>query len=210
MENNKKHDGTIITIGRKFGSGGRVIGRIVADKMGISFFDKEIMTEAAKKSGLCDKFVESLDERPTNSLLYSLVMNGQNGLYGFTKPVELMAYEAQFDAVRSVAAGGSCVIVGRGADYILRDDYDVFSVFITAPAEVRIRTVAQRESITEKEAAQKVKRVDKSRAAYYNTLTESRWGSADTYDLCFNSSLITPEEAADMIIRCCKAHKRSE
>ncbi|MGN1136040.1 MAG: AAA family ATPase [Oscillospiraceae bacterium] len=201
MNNNQSSKTTIITIGRKFGSGGRVIGKLVAEKLNIPFFDKEIMIEAAKKSGLCDKFVESIDERPTNSLLYSLVMNGQTALYSYSKPIELVAYEAQFEAVRSAAAGGSCVIVGRGADYILSDDYDVFSVFITASDKYRSANVAKREGISEKEAMQKVRRLDKSRAAFYNCLSDKRWGSADTYDLCFNSEQLSEEDAAELIIK---------
>ncbi len=190
----------IITIGRRFGSGGREIGRCVAQKLGIGFYDKEIITEAAKKSGLCDKFVESIDERPTGSLLYSLVMNAQNGGFAAGKPIELIAYEAQIDAVRDAAANGPCVIVGRAADYILKDNYDIMSVFITAPLPYRTRVIMDRYSLSEKEALAKVNRLDKARASYYNYHTESKWGSADSFNICLNSEPISKETAADLII----------
>ncbi len=190
----------IITISRKFGSGGREIGKIVAESLGINFYDKEIITAAAKNSGLCDKFVESIDERPTGSLLYSLVMNSQHGGFAHNKPIELIAYEAQIDAVREAAEHGACVIVGRAADYILKDNYDIVSAFVTAPIEVRAKTVMARDNITEKEAVQKINRLDKARASYYNYHTETKWGSADSYDICINTECIDKELAAKLII----------
>lgn len=190
----------IITIGRRFGSGGRVIGRTLADKMGLPFYDKEIITAAAKESGLCDSFMESFEETPTASLLYSLVMNAQSGFYR-DKPIELVAYEAQINAVRAAAAKGPCVIVGRCADYILKDDYDVVSVFITASPEYRAEYDAKRENISVKEAMAKLKRIDKARASYHNYHADTKWGASDSYELCLNSEHLTPEQAAELIKR---------
>ncbi|MBQ3920267.1 MAG: cytidylate kinase-like family protein [Oscillospiraceae bacterium] len=189
----------IITIGRRFGSGGRLIGKALADKLGIAFFDRMLITEAAKESGLCDSFIESFEQTPTSSLLYSLVMNAQNGGFYMGKPVELMAYEAQINAVRSAAAGGECVIVGRCADYILKDDYDVASVFITASPEYRAKAVAEREGISVKDAAAKIVRMDKARASYHNYHAETKWGAADSYELCINSEKLSEQQAADLI-----------
>lgn len=189
----------IITIGRRFGSGGREIGKALAEKLGIPFFDKELITAAAKQSGLCDSFMESFEETPTASLLYSLVMNAQNGGFFAGKPIELVAYEAQINAVRMAAAGGPCVIVGRCADYILKDDYDVVSVFITASPEYRAKRVSERENIPMKDAQAKLIRMDKARASYHNYHAESKWGAADTYELCINSEKLTAKAAADLI-----------
>ena len=139
----------IITIGRRFGSGGRVIGKCLAEKLGIPFYDKELITAAAKQSGLCDSFLQNFEETPTSSLMYSLVMNAQNGGFYMGKPIELVAYEAQINAVREAAKNGPCVIVGRCADYILKDDYDVVSVFITASPEYRAARAAKLENISQ-------------------------------------------------------------
>ena len=190
----------IITIGRRFGSGGREIGKLLAEKLGIPFYDNELITAAAKESGLCDSFMESFEETPTNSLLYSLVMNAQNGGFYMGKPVELIAYEAQINAVKAAASKGSCVIVGRCADYILKDDYDVLSVFITASPEYRTKRTMAVEGVTEKEARAMMQRKDKARASYHNYHAETKWGAADNYELCINSERLTAEAAAELII----------
>lgn len=189
----------IITIGRRCGSGGREIGKILSQKLGLPFYDKEIITDAAKKSGLCDSFMESFEETPTASLLYSLVMNAQNGGFYMGKPIELVAYEAQINAVRAAAANGPCIIVGRCADYILKDDYDVVSVFITASPEYRAKRTAEFDNIPLKDARQKIVRMDKARASYHNYHAETKWGASDSYELCINSERLTSEAAADLI-----------
>lgn len=189
----------IITIGRRFGSGGRIIGKAVSERLGIPFFDKEIITAAAKESGLCDSFMESFEETPTASLLYSLVMNAQNGGFLMGKPIELVAYEAQINAVRSAAQSGPCVIVGRCADYILKDDFDVVSVFITASPEYRAKVVSERENIPLKDAAAKIIRMDKARASYHNYHADTKWGASDSYELCINSEKLSCEAAAELI-----------
>ncbi len=189
----------IITIGRRCGSGGREIGRILADKLGLPFYDKEIITGAAKESGLCDSFMENFEETPTASLLYSLVMNAQNGGFYMGKPIELVAYEAQINAVRAAASKGPCVIVGRCADYILKDDYDVVSVFITASSDYRAKRTAEYDNISMKEAQSKIVRMDKARASYHNYHAETKWGASDSYELCINSERLTSDAAAELI-----------
>ncbi len=197
MSENKKTQ--IIAISRRCGSGGREIAKILADKLSLPYFDKEIITNAAKASGLCDSFMESFEETPTASLLYSLVMNAQNGGFLAGKPIELVAYEAQINAVRSAAEGGPCIIVGRCADYILREDYDVVRVFITASSDYRAKRTAEYDHISMKEAQTKIVRMDKARASYHNYHAETKWGASDSYDLCINSEQLSSEAAADLI-----------
>ncbi|MBO6307944.1 MAG: cytidylate kinase-like family protein [Oribacterium sp.] len=199
MENTEKKT-RIITVGRRFGSGGRLIAKAVAEKLGIPFFDKDIITNAAKESGLCDSFIEEFEQTPAQSMLFSLVMNMRNGQSYADKPVMLMAYEAQIEAVCRAAAGGECVIVGRCADYILRDDYDVASFFITASLDRRAQNVAKRENITVKEALTKINKMDRARASFHNYHAETRWGSSDSYEMCISTDRITDEQAAQQII----------
>lgn len=189
----------IITIGRRCGSGGRIIGKTLAERLGLPFYDKEIITAAAKESGLCDRFMESFEETPTASLLYSLVMNAQQGGFYMGKPIELVAYEAQINAVRAAAEKGPCVIVGRCADYILKDDYDVVSIFITASKKFRAARVMEMDGIGEKDALAKLSRVDKARASYHNYHAETKWGASDSYELCICSDNISFESSAALI-----------
>ena len=197
----------VITIGRRCGSGGREIGKTLAKKLELPFYDKELITGAAKESGLCDSFMENFEETPTASLLYSLVMNAQSGGFGMGKPIELIAYEAQINAVRAAAAKGPCIIVGRCADYILKDDHDVISFFITASPEYRARRTAQLEGFSVKEGQAKNARSDKARASYHNYHAETKWGASYSYELCINSEKLTSEAAADLIIEYIKARK---
>ena len=131
----------IITIGRQFGAGGRSVGKLVANKLGIDFYDKELIAEAAKVSELSDKFITHMDEQHTSSLLYSLILHAQTpGIFGKGKPIELLAYDAQIASVKAVASKGPCVIVGRAADCILWDEYDVMSFFLTARCQTAFAT----------------------------------------------------------------------
>ncbi len=171
----------IITIGRQFGAKGRSIGKKIADELGIGFYDKELIAEAAKQSGLSEKILHNFDETSSTSLLYSIVMNAQSkNLFGGGKSVEQLAYEAQIESVKNVAKAGSCVIVGRAADAILADEYDVFSIFITAPMKDRIAHVAERDEISEKEAESKIIRLDRARASFYNGVANKKWGKPPT------------------------------
>ena len=196
---------TYITIGRQFGSGGREIGKKVAQALGIPYYDKEILAVAAKESGLSDEFLKSYDEKPTNSFLYSLVMGQQRlapGVQGLT--VEQLAANAQREAVLSVAEKGSCVIVGRCADYILRDKPGLVRVFICADHDARIRRVCHRDGISEKEAEEKLRKMDKARASYYSFHTDRKWDSAENYELCISSSFRGPDRAVQVILDFCK------
>lgn len=197
---------TYITIGRQFGSGGREIGKKVAQALGIPYYDKELLAVAAKESGLSHQFLQAYDERPTNSFFYSLVMGQQNLLTGAQNvTVEQLAAKAQREAVQSVADKGSCVIVGRCADYLLRDRSGLCRVFICADWEKRIERVCRRDGVDQKEAEEKLRRMDKTRAAYYSFHTDRKWGAAETYDLCINSSRRGTDTAAELILSFIKA-----
>lgn len=195
-----------VTIGRQFGSGGREIGKKVAEALGLPYYDKELLAVAAKESGLSHEFLQSYDERPTNSFLYSLVMGQHHltpGIPGNT--VEQMAANAQREAVLTVADKGSCVIVGRCADYILRDRPGLVRVFVCADWDARVRRVCHRDGVAEKEAVEKLRKMDKARAAYYSFHTDRKWGAAESYDLCVSSSLRGSDGAVETILKFCGA-----
>ena len=188
---------TVITIGREFGSGGHEIGMKLAEKLGIKCYDKELLELAAKESGLCEELFASQDEKPTNSFLYSLVMDTYS--LGYTNsyvdmPINHKVFLAQFDAIKKLAERESCVIVGRCADYLLRIKPDCRCVFITAPLEKRIRTISARTGLDAKAAKQLIKKVDKQRKYYYENYTDRKWGKHHGYDLCLDSSRLTKEQ----------------
>ena len=192
---------TIITIGRQFGSGGKEIGIRVAKELGIPFYDKEILQETAKKSGLCEKILENFDERP-KSLLYSIAMDS----YMFALPgtgagdsLEQQVYLATFNTIRQIARKGPCVIIGRCADYALADDPNHLSIFIHAPLEDRIRRVAERQNLPPEKARSVITKTDKRRASYYEYYSSQRWGAVDSYDFCLNSSYLGLSGTVELI-----------
>ena len=183
----------IYTIGREFGSLGKQVGQDLAKRLGIKFYDKELLQKAAKESGLCEEIFESHDEKPTNSFLYSLVMDTYTGGSYSTAPFLDMplnhkVFLAQFDAIKKLAGEGPCVMVGRCADYALADCKDCFSVFVHADFDWRINRIAAKYNKTPKEARDIITKTDKSRASYYNYYTNKKWGSAKSYNLCIDSS----------------------
>ena len=194
---------TIITIGRQFGSGGREIGYMVADKLGIKLYDKEMLQRAAQDSGICEELFESHDEKPSNSFLYSLVMDTYS--LGYTNsaymdmPINHKIFLAQFDTIKNLADKESCVIIGRCADYALADYPNVVSVFITADEDVKIKTLMERHKITESQAKDLMIKTDKKRSSYYNYYSSKRWGDSKSYDLCMNSSKIGYDGVVKMI-----------
>ncbi len=200
---------TIVTIGRQFGSGGKEIGVAVAKKCGMRFYDKELLKRAAQESGLCETLFESLDERP-KSLLYSLVMDpyAVNAMTSMPyNSVEQDVYKAMFDTVRKVADEGSCVIVGRCADYVLRERDDVLRVFIYAPDQARIKRVSRRHGMTEQKARDFIRKIDKQRASYYNYYSDNRWGERSAYDLLIDATVLGPDGTAQLI---CDMMNRAE
>lgn len=192
---------TIITIGRQYGSGGREIGIRLAKKLGVPFYDKELLRKAAEKSGLCEKIFENFDERP-KSLLYSIAMDS----YMFSLPgngavdsLEQQVYLATFDAVRHLADQGPCVIIGRCADYALSDRPNALRLFISAPLKERIGIVCKRENLPEEKARTLILKTDKRRASYYEYYSSQKWGSVDSYDFCLDSSVFGLDGTVEII-----------
>ncbi len=194
MENNM-----IITIGRQFGSGGHEIGRRLAEKMGYKLYDKELLKLQAEHSGIAEKVLESYDERPTNSLLYSIVMDVYPSMNYVGSSLNQQVYQAQYDAIKGLSGKGSCVIVGRGADYILRDEPNLVSVFIHADLDVRAVRVAEFEHCSLEKARDIITKADKKRASYYNFQTEKKWGAATSYMLSIDSGSIGYDRSVDLI-----------
>ena len=194
---------TVITIGRQFGSGGREIGEKIAAHFGIKCYDKELLTRAAKESGFCEEMLANHDERPTNSFLYNLVMDtysfGYNASSFVDMPISQKVFLAQFDTIKKVASEGNCIIVGRCAEYILRERKDVVSVFLHADDEYRMNRVINDYGIVPKNAAKEIKAMDKKRAKFHNFYSDDRWGDASTYDLSINVAKLGIDETVELI-----------
>lgn len=196
---------TIITIGRQFGSGGRAIGKLIAEKLGIPFYDKEIIKHIAEESGYSPEIINHYDEKPTNSFLYSLSLGAYT--YGNTvtgipeMPMSDKIFMVQSDVIKGLAKKGPCVIIGRCAESVLKDEFDIFSVFIHADIDARMLRVAEYEKITSDQAFDLIKKSDKKRASYHNYYSELKWGDATSYDICINSK-IGFENAAQVIVDC--------
>ena len=197
---------TRITIGRQFGSSGHEIGRLVAKKLNIKCFDKELISEAAKNSGFCEEMIENHDERPTSSFLYNLVMDtysfGYNNNAYVDMPISQKVFLAQFNAIKQLADEEPCVIVGRCADYALADRNDTLNIFIFSTEEAKIKTIMNRfPELNEGKARDMMVKKDKQRQSYYNYYSSKKWGRADTYDLCINSATLGVEGTADLIVQ---------
>lgn len=193
----------IITIGRQFGSGGREIGEALAKKLGIPYYDKELISIAAKESGMDTEVFNNVDERATNSLLYSLSM----GLYSFGSgfsgssdlPVNDRLYILQHQIIKKLADEGPCVIVGRCADYVLKDRDDCINIFVHANMDYRKERAIRIHDVKKNKAEQIINKTDKVRANYYGFYSGQKWGLAQNYDLSIDSSKITTEQAVALI-----------
>ena len=196
---------TIITIGRQYGSAGREIGNLVADKLGIKLYDKEMLARAAKESGICEEIFETHDEKPTNSFLYSLVMDtysmGYSGNAYTDMPINHKVFLAQFDAIKKIADEGPCILVGRCADYALEAYDNMVSIFIHADLDTRVKRISGLYDLSPSKAKDRIVKTDKKRASYYNYYTNKRWGDASSYELCLDSSKLGIEGTADAIVR---------
>ncbi len=196
-------DNLVITIGRECGSGGREIGRKIADDLGIGYYDKELLDRAAKDSGLARELFETHDEKPTSSFLYSLVVD--NYSVGFsssdpsTMPIDHRIFLAQFESIKKIAEEEPCVIIGRCADYALADHANLLTVFITADESVKITRLMRRHQLNEAKAKDLMIKTDKKRASYYNYYSSKRWGDSKSYDLCINSCRLGVDGTADLI-----------
>ena len=191
----------IITISREFGSGGRFIGEEVAKKLGISYYDKNIISRIAEKSGLSPEYIqESAELSPKKGLLaYALAGRDITG-----KSVEDMVYEAQRKVILDLAGKEPCVIIGRNADFILKDRDDVLNVFIHGDMPEKIQRITRLYNVGEQEAVKMMADIDKRRMANYNFSTDQNWGKASNYTLCLNSSEIGYDRCGKIIMECSK------
>lgn len=194
---------TIITIGRQFGSAGKEIGAILAKELEIPFYDRELLTRAAKESGFCEEMIECHDERPTNSFLYNLVMDtysfGYNSAAMVDMPISQKVFLAQFDAIRKIADEGPCVIVGRCADYALSEYNNCVNLFIHGNEKCKIERIMRKYEVNEQKAKDMINKKDKQRQSYYNYYSSKKWGRADSYDLTINSSILGIEGSVKLI-----------
>ena len=197
----------VITIGRQFGSGGSEIGRIIANKLGINYYDKELLAVAAKESGINKEFLEASDERSphfySHTGLWSFNIGYNLGNF-FSADISFSddnLYRTQSDVIKAFAEQSSCVIVGRSADHVLRNHPCVISVFISADeASCISRIIARGDSHSEELARSLAEKKNKLRSNYYNFYTDKEWGAATSYDICIDTTKITCEQAADIII----------
>lgn len=192
----------VITIGRQFGSGGRAIGQKLAKKLNIPFYDKELISLAAKESGMNPEIFKNIDETATNSLLYSLSM----GLYNFNGPLAMgdlpvndKLYILQHQIIKQLAIKEPCVIVGRCADYVLKDNPHTINIFIHANMEYRKKRAVVVHNIEERRAETIINKTDKTRANYYSFYTGQKWGFTQNYDLCIDSSKLSDDQIVDLI-----------
>ena len=194
---------TVITIGRQYGSGGHDIGLKLAEEMGIPCYDKELLSRAAKDSGLCQELFENHDEKPTNSFLYSLVMDTYSTGYSSSAfaemPLNHKVFLAQFDTIKKIAQEGPCVMVGRCADYALAEFPYAVNVFVHADLQSRIVRIARRHDLTNAKAKNLIIKTDKRRASYYNYYTSKKWGEAAGYDLCLDTGALGIDGAIHII-----------
>lgn len=193
---------TIITIGRQCGSGGREIGIALAKELKIPYYDKELLKRAAKESGLCEEVLEKFDEKPTSSLLYSIVMDPYSlgiSTTGIDMPINHKVFLAAFDTIKRIADEGACVMIGRCADYALADYSNAVNFFLYAPVEQRTKRFAERMNLTEEKAKDLVIKTDKQRASYYNYYTTKKWGVMSSYDYCLDTSILGIEGTVNLI-----------
>ena len=182
---------TIITISREYGSGGRYIGELLAKDLDIPFYDKEIIHMVSEKSGLSAGFIEKSDEHLPNTFLHNLKYSAYStfdSISFYDTPVTDKVFLAQSSVIKELAAQGSCVIVGRCAGYILRDEHGLVSVFIRGKLEDRVRHAVEHYDLSPENATERIKKIDKSRTNYYKYYTNRQWGSIEHYDLAVNTS----------------------
>lgn len=192
----------IINVGRQLGSGGRDIARKLADALGCKFYDRELLNLAARESGFCEKVFEQHDENRgiLRSLFHLHVPHMSDINFYSNKMSQESLFKFQSDAIRRAADEGSCVFVGRCADYVLRDYKNVVNVFITADMDDRIKNVCERHACDRATARKIITRGDEGRASYYNYYTGKTWGHGESYDLCINSSRLGLEGTVEFIL----------
>lgn len=190
---------TIITIGRSFGSGGGFIGQAVGKKLGIPFYDNELISKVAEESGYSKSLFADGEERRSLFSMSSFFSTSRLGVIDSGYVNDNVMFKIQSEVIRSIAQKGDAVIIGRCADYILRD-YKCLNVFVCAPEEYRIQRLMREEGLSEDEAEKLMRRKDRTRQTYYNYYTFGDWGQAANYNLCVDSSVLGIDGTADYII----------
>ena len=194
----------IITVARQYGSGGREIGERVAEILGIPLFDKQLIADAASKGNLNVDVLKKTDETAANSLLYTLARGsnvvGTTMHFGYKMPINDKLFILQSEVIKGYAKGGSCVIIGRCADYVLREEKDIFRLFIYGDIEHRkARVAARHPEIKTSQIVDVINKTDRRRASYYNFYTGNKWGKYDNYDMAINSSTLGIDGTANVI-----------
>ena len=195
---------SIITISREFGSGGRTIGKLVADRLGYQFYDRELVNKVAERSGFSPEFIEESGEYASarSSLLLAMATAGQYSADGLSMHDRLYIEQTRF--IEELAGQGRCVIVGRCADYILREHKDCLHVFIHADMKSRAKRIVERYGEKDKSPEKRLAEKDQKRRVYYKNYTGRNWGQAQNYDLCLNSGVLGEEVCVELIVAACK------
>lgn len=199
----------VITISRQYGSGGREIGLKLAQELHVPCHDKDIVENIADKKGYCAEIIDQFDEKPSNSLLYSLVMNSYGNWYSNDnyKPLQMAVQQAQIDIIKSLAKE-PCVIIGRAADKIL-EDIGCVSIFVHADMATRVAQIMQRRSCSEKEARKAITAIDRDRAQHYHYYSDKKWGDASNYSLSLDSGILNVDGTVELILSYLEIVKRN-
>ncbi len=191
----------VITIAREHGSGGRYVGEQLAERLGIPCYNSQLVSQTALKSGFSEAFVKQNEERKPESLLFSVAM--AYSVSG-SQPLSMHLFNEQSKVIRELAQRESCIIIGRAADYVLRDHPRLLRVFITAPLEERVERIVKTDGLSPAEAERVLRKTDKQRAAFTTFYADRKWGAAANYDLCVNTAIIGVEGAVDLLEACAK------
>ena len=198
---------SVITISRQYGSGGRFVAKKLAEKLGIPFYDNEIITMAAKESGYAENLFEKAEQVSTHSLLYSLSMFGTAaGVYGL--PLSDKVFLIQSDIIKECAAKGPCIIVGRCSDYVLKEQNNLINFFLYSDMDSRVKRVQKYYDNDAKDLREDIERRDKKRATYYNYYTTQRWGVTENYHLSIHTDAVGIDGCVDILEAFVKAHER--
>jgi len=191
----------IITIGREYGSGGREIGKLLAQRLSVPFYDKEILTLAAKDSGICEELFENHDEKAMPSYLFSLFPGADTPVGGEAElPLNHRIFLAQFEAIAKIALEGPCVMVGRCANYVLKAQPNLVSVFMYGDVDTRVERIMKVDNLPFDQAKDRVRKGDKQRQGYYNFFADGNWGHRSNYHLMLNTSGVSQEAVVDSVI----------
>lgn len=187
----------MVTISRQYGTSGRQIAKLLADKLELPFYDKELLSIASKESRFAEQAFEAAEQTATTTLGYAISNRSNRSLYGM--PINDQLFMVQSGVIRTVADQGPAMFVGRCADYVLSGYKETINIFLQANLESRVKTVMARDNLSKKDAESRIKHLDKARATYYNYYTDRKWSDLSNYDIALNVSYLTVEEAAELL-----------